>query len=157
MAAHTDNSVVIKAPLVTVWEMTNDLASWPELFTEYAAVDVIEQRDGVVRFRLTTRPDGQGRTWTWISEREIDEGGRAVRSRRVETGVFKYMNLYWEYEEIPAGVRMRWVQDFEMRPGAHADDSEMARHLNQTTREQQEHIRTVIEKAAVSTTAGWPT
>ena len=57
-----------------------------------------------------------------------------------ETGAFRYMNPFWEYTELPdGGVRMRWVQDFEMRPGGHADDEGMTAHLNRTTREQQGH------------------
>ncbi|WP_279578998.1 SRPBCC family protein [Fodinicola feengrottensis] len=35
-AGHTESSVVIDAPIDVVWEMTNDVTSWPNLFTEYA-------------------------------------------------------------------------------------------------------------------------
>ena len=145
MAGHTDNSVVIDAPLDLVWSMTNDLANWPELFTEYAAVEILDERDGAFTFRLTTHPDPQGRTWSWVSRRIPDPATRTVRAHRVETGVFKYMNLFWEYEPTPAGVRLRWVQDFELKAGAHTDDASMTEHLNRSSRVQQEHIKKRVE------------
>ena len=38
MAGHTENEITIAAPLDLVWDMTNDLESWPQLFSEYASV-----------------------------------------------------------------------------------------------------------------------
>src|SRR5262245_12699517 len=65
-AGHTDNHVVIAAPLQRVWEMTNDVASWPWLYSEYAAAEILDKAENYVRFRLTTRPDENGNTWSWI-------------------------------------------------------------------------------------------
>jgi aromatase len=146
VAGHTDNSIDINAPLELVWELTNDLSLWPELFTEYASAEVLGHDGDAVRFRLTMHPDQQGRVWSWVSERELDPVGRTVRARRIETGIFKYMSLFWEYRETPDGVRLRWVQDFELRPGMHTDDRGMTAHLNTTTRAQQAHIKEWIER-----------
>ena len=33
MAAHTDNEVMINAPLDEVWERMNDVENWPNLFS----------------------------------------------------------------------------------------------------------------------------
>ena len=41
MSGHTQNEIVIAAPLELVWDMTNDLENWPQLFSEYAAVEVL--------------------------------------------------------------------------------------------------------------------
>jgi aromatase len=135
MAGHTKNEIVIRAPLELVWNMTNDVASWPSLFSEYAAAEILDRRENTVTFRLTMHPDEQGRVWSWVSERTMDPSTWTVRSHRVETGPFRYMNIYWTYE--PArngdGVRMSWVQDFEMKPGGPADDAGMTEHLNRNT------------------------
>ena len=66
MAAHTDNSVTIDAPIEFVWERMMDIESWPSLFSEYANAEVIEQEGDTVRFRLTTHPDPEydGQVWT---------------------------------------------------------------------------------------------
>ena len=42
MAAHTDNSVEINAPLEFVWERMMDIERWPNLFSEYANAEVVE-------------------------------------------------------------------------------------------------------------------
>jgi aromatase len=148
MAGHTDNSVLIKAPFDLVWELTNDLEAWLRLFNEYAAVDVLDRDGDTVRFRLTMHPDNQGRVWSWVSERVMDREARNVRARRIEVGVFKYMYLFWEYEDTGDGVRMRWVQDFEMKPRGFADDATMTEHLDKSTQANQEHIKQIVEKAA---------
>ncbi|GAA3081913.1 hypothetical protein GCM10020000_79800 [Streptomyces olivoverticillatus] len=43
MANSTDTSVYIAAPLDVVWQLTNDVRTWPDLFTEYASVEVLHE------------------------------------------------------------------------------------------------------------------
>ncbi len=76
MAAHTDNEIVIDAPRDFVWERMMDIESWPNLFSEYAKAEVIEEDGDTVRFRLTTHPDPEydGQVWSWVSERVADPG-----------------------------------------------------------------------------------
>lgn len=148
MAGHTDNSVLIEAPMDLVWRMTNDVGDWPNLFSEYARAEVLERRGDTVRFRLTMHPDDEGRVWSWVSERTPDPATRTVRAARVETGPFKYMSLFWEYTSEEGGVRMRWVQDFEMKPGAPATDEQMTAHLNRNTAVQMALIKSKVEAAA---------
>lgn len=148
MSACTDNAVVIDAPMEVVWRMTNDVASWPGLFTEYAEAEVLEHTDEKIKFRLTTHPDDQGRTWSWVSERFPDPDARTVRAHRVETGPFEYMNLRWDYREVSGGVEMRWRQDFRMKPEAPFDDTQMTQRLNRNTRVQMDVIRERVEAAA---------
>lgn len=148
MAGHTDNSIVIAAPLELVWERTNDIAGWPELFSEYASAEVLERSGQNVRFRLTMHPDENGVMWSWVSERTADPATMTTTSRRVETGPFKYMFLFWEYTAVEGGVRLRFVQDFEMKPGAPVDDATMRDRLNHNTPIQQERIKNLLEAEA---------
>jgi aromatase len=148
VSGHTDNAIVIDAPMQVLWEMTNDVESWPRLFSEYSAADVLERRGETVRFRLALHPDETGKVWDWVSERTPDEATRTVRSHRVETGVFKYMSLFWEYTQTDDGVRMRWVQDFEMKPAAPLDDAGMTERLNRNTAVQMKLIKEKVEAAA---------
>lgn len=149
MAGHTDNSIVIDAPLDLVWERTNDVASWPELFSEYASAEILSaDEDGTVEFRLTMHPDEDGNVWSWVSRRTPDPATRTVRAHRVETGPFEYMNIYWEYTQQEDGVRMRWVQDFRMKPQAPVDDAAMTAHLNRNTAVQMDLIKRKVEAAA---------
>lgn len=145
---HTDNSIVIGADLDFVWEMTNDLANWPRLFTEYASVEILDHTENTFRFRLTMRPDENGKVWSWVSERTLDPGRRQVSARRVEPGPFEFMNIEWTYRTVPEGTLMRWVQDFEMRPQAPIDTAGMTVRINANTAIQQQVIADRVEAAS---------
>ncbi|MGK5445792.1 SRPBCC family protein [Micromonospora sp. URMC 105] len=144
---HTENSIVIAAPLPLVWEMTNDVARWTDLFTEYAAVEILHRDGDTVRFRLTMHPDENGIAWSWVSERTADPAAREVRAHRVETGPFEYMRIHWRYTEEPGGVRMTWVQDFAMKPTAPVDNAGMTARINANSRVQLDVIKERVERA----------
>jgi aromatase len=148
MSSHTDNEIVINAPFDLVWDMTNDLENWPNLFSEYASVEILDRDGDRTTFRLTMHPDEEGRVWSWVSERTPDRATRTVRARRVETGPFQYMNIRWEYDDVPGGTRVRWIQDFAMKPDAPVDDAGMAEMINRNSRTQMALIRDRIEQAA---------
>lgn len=153
MAGHTDNEIVVDAPMELVWEMTNDIESWTWLFSEYSEATVLERRDQTILFRLSLHPDENGKVWSWVSARTPDAATRTVRSQRVETGPFKYMWIFWEYVQTERGVRMRWVQDFEMKPQAPIGDEAMRERLDRNTPVQMRLIKDKIEAAARDHTA----
>lgn len=148
MAAHTENEIVIDAPMDLVWDMTNDLENWPQLFSEYASVEVLERQGRKTTFRLTMHPDENGTVWSWVSEREPVPETRTVTARRVETGPFEFMEIFWSYQAVPEGTRMHWVQDFAMKPDAPVDDAGMTARINANSAVQLELIRDKIEKRA---------
>lgn len=148
MAGHTDRSIVIDAPMDLVWEMTNDVASWPELFSEYAKAEILHREGDTVRFRLTMHPDENGNAWSWVSERTTNPRTRTVQAHRVETGWFEYMHIMWEYREVPGGVEMRWIQDFRMKPDSPVSLEEMTRRIETNTPIQMKLIKEKVELAA---------
>ncbi|GAA3751267.1 hypothetical protein GCM10022225_39580 [Plantactinospora mayteni] len=153
---HTENSVLIAAPSQLVWDLTNDVAGWTGLFTEYQSVEIIERRGDTVRFRLTMYPDENGVTWSWVSERTPDPARREVHAHRVETGPFEYMRIHWRYAEAPGGTRMTWTQDFEMRPTAPVSTAQMTDRINANSRIQLDIIRDKIERIAAELEASAP-
>ncbi|MFA1549855.1 SRPBCC family protein [Actinomadura chokoriensis] len=156
MTGHTDNEIVIDAPMDLVWEMTNDVANWPSLFSEYAAAEVLERSGDTLRFRLTMHPDENGDVWSWVSERTPDPVTRTVTAHRVETGPFEHMDIRWEYTEVSGGVRMRWVQDFAMKPTAPVDTAGMTERIDRNTPIQMRRIKAIVEEAAVAARRGTP-
>ncbi|MET9735719.1 SRPBCC family protein [Streptomyces sp. NPDC006458] len=148
MAAHTENEITIAAPVDLVWDMTNDLDNWPQLFSEYASVEIVSREGNRTTFRLTMHPDENGTVWSWVSQRETDRDALTVKAHRVETGPFAYMNIRWQYEKTPEGTRMVWTQDFEMKPDAPVDDAWMTDNINRNSKVQLALIRDRIEKAA---------
>ncbi|MFY1576005.1 SRPBCC family protein [Verrucosispora sp. WMMD703] len=145
---HTENSVVIAAPLELVWSVTNDVAGWPDLFTEYARAEILDRNGDTVRFRLTMHPDENGVAWSWVSERTADPATRQVHARRVETGPFEYMRIRWTYTEEPDGVRMTWMQDFAMKPTAPVDNAGMTERINTNSAVQLAVIKERVERLA---------
>ncbi|ROT28309.1 cyclase [Micromonospora sp. HM5-17] len=153
---HTENSVVIAAPLDLVWDLTNDVAGWPGLFTEYQSVQILEERGDTIRFRLTMYPDDNGVVWSWVSERTADPVRREVHAHRVETGPFEYMRIHWRYAEVPGGTRMTWIQDFEMKPTAPVNTAQMTDRINANSRIQLDVIRDRVERIAAELAATAP-
>jgi aromatase len=150
MAGHTDNEIVIGAPLAFVWEVTNDVEGWPDLFSEYAAAEILERDGDSITFRLTMHPDENGQVWSWVSKRTPDSARHVVRAYRVETGPFEYMNIEWTYTPVESGTCMRWVQDFQMKPTAPVDDEQMTANLNRNTKVQMQIIKEKVEQRAAA-------
>lgn len=148
MAGRTDNSVVIGAPMGLVWDMTNDVSRWAGLFAEYAESEVLAVEGDTVRFRLTTQPGADGKQHSWVSERTPDPESRTVTARRLDNDLFEYMNIRWEYTADSNGVRMRWIQEFTMKPSAPVDDSGAEDHLNRQTVKEMARIKKLVEEAA---------
>jgi aromatase len=146
MSGHTDNEIEIEAPADVVWEEANRLEQWPELFAEeYASVVVVDRAPDRVTFRITTKPMEDGRSYSWVSERALDPERRLVVARRVETGPFLYMHIVHSYTECEQGTRVRWVQDFEMRPGAPFTDEQMTARINHGSEQNLKRHKQVIE------------
>jgi aromatase len=143
---HVDNSVLIDADFDRVWEMTNDVERWPELFTEYAKAEILARDGDTVRFRLTMHPDENGIAWSWVSERTLDRSARRVVARRIEPGPFEFMDIEWTYTPEGTGTRMRWVQDFRMRADAPIDTAAMTHRINTNTVVQMDIIRRKVER-----------
>ena len=146
----TDNTTEINAPLDVVWERMNDVEDWPNLFTEYASAEILERDGDSVKFRLTTHPDPEydGQVWSWVSERTVDPATHTVKAQRIETGPFEYMNIEWYFEPTDDGTKMRWVQEFSMKPTAPATDDEAEVYINKNTKEQMAQIKEKFEAGA---------
>ena len=153
MAAHTDNEVIIEAPRDFVWQRMMDIESWPNLFSEYAKAEVIEEEgENKVKFRLTTHPDPEydGKVWSWVSQRTMYPDEHRAHSERIdmENVPFQHMYIDWYFEPADEGTKMRWVQDFSMKPEAPADDETAERYMNKNTKEQMGVIKERLEEAA---------
>src|SRR5882672_1104045 len=105
---HTRNSIVINASYNQVYNTSNQIERWTELFgDEYVKADVLEHKGNEITFRLHDK-DGKN----WVSKRWLDKEHRfAVASRHEPMFPFKYMKIVRFYIETPEGVEMIWIQD----------------------------------------------
>jgi aromatase len=148
LAGHNEAAVVIHAPMELVWRMTNDVESWPQLFNEYSKVEVLHREGDTIRFRLTMHPNKDGKVMSWVSERTADPVARVARAHRIETELFEYVRLRWEYREVPEGVELRWVQDFRLKPDSPVSLAQVTSRVVSNTPVQMNLIKEGVERAA---------
>ncbi|MFL3866646.1 polyketide cyclase [Streptomyces griseobrunneus] len=127
------------------------MESWPQIFSDYDSVEVLERSSDVVRYRMTTRPEGKDGYFTWVVEQEGNRDALAARSRRVEPAHFEFFETRWEFEELPQGVNVRRIHDFAMKPTASDDDHAMTQKIDQDEKVELEELRTWAERQAAST------
>lgn len=142
------NAVLIHASVEDVFRLTNNVRAWPDLFTEYASSEVLEETEDSVTFQLTTHPDESGTQWSWVSTRWTNADRRSTYSKRnPASGPFKEMELRWWYDSVDeTSTVMTWEQEFTMKPEAPFSEQAATEHLNRQTRIQQKVIKERIEQ-----------
>jgi aromatase len=138
-------SIVIAGDPDQIFAITNDIARWPELFKEYRGAKVLFfQRDGDfarIEFELTNE-EGE----TWQSWRLLDFKKReAIAQRGTPKYPFHYMHLTWMYEPVEEGVRMTWIQDFEMDPAAPVTNEQVLVRMTKHMQDNQQHFKQILE------------
>ena len=110
---HTRNSIVINAPYDLVFDISNKIERWTELFgKEYVKAEVLEHKGNEITFRLT---DDENKSW--VSKRWLYKDLKFAYACRWEPMFpFKYMKIVWFYNEILESTEMIWIQDFQMDP-----------------------------------------
>ena len=101
---HTENSIVIRAPLEKVFRTTADLLLWPSILPHYRWVRVLESgADGVI-VKMAAR-----RAWLpiqWTSRFRVDTAARELHFHHLKAFT-RGMNVKWTYTPEPGGVLVR--------------------------------------------------
>jgi len=140
--AHTKNTIFINAPYDMVFDITNDIERWPELFDEYTEGKILACEGNRITFQLTNK---EGKSWR--SSRLLDKPGHKCTAKREEPMFpFKHMDLFWTYVEKDGGVEMTWEQDFEMDEKAAVDNDTAVMRINEHSRKNMAGIKEIIEK-----------
>ena len=143
---HTVNSVVINAPYELVFDISNTIERWTDLFgKEYAKADVLERKGNEITFRLTDE-DGK----SWVSKRWLYKDLKFAYAQRWDPLFpFKYMKIVWFYTETPEGIKMTWIQDFEMDPGfTKFSEQQIEGFVNKHSQDNMKIFKKVIEEEA---------
>ena len=142
---HTVNSILIKAPYDLVFDISNDIERWTELFGgEYKEAKILKREGNKIIFQLT---DNKGNSWQ--SFRLLFKDYYFTYAQRVEPLFpFKYMKIIWLYTPMPEGILMTWIQDFSMEEGAKFNDKQIEEFINKHSRENLKIFKEVIEKEA---------
>lgn len=143
---HTRNDIMINAPFDLVYDISNHIERWTELFgDEYVKAEVLDRTGNEITFRLT---DNDGKSW--VSKRWLyKDQNLAYASRYEPMFPFKYMKIVWLYNETEEGTQMIWIQDFEMDQGfTKFTDEQIIGFINEHSRHNMKIFKEVIEKEA---------
>ena len=145
---HTVNSIIINAPFELIFDISNKIERWTELFgDEYVKAEVLERKGNEITFRLT---DDENKSW--VSKRWLFKELKFAYAQRWEPMFpFKYMKIVWLYTEGPDGVLMTWVQDFEMDPKFTKFSAEQIEgFINEHSQHNLKIFKKVIEQEALA-------
>ena len=156
---HTCNSIVINAPYDLVFDISNDIPRWTELFgSEYKKAEIIKKEANKITFRLTDDEDK-----SWVSWRLLFKDKFFTYSERQEPKFpFKYMKILWLYTPKSEGmalatgsqttdlcpVELTWIQHFEMDEKAKFNDEQVEGFINKHSKDNLLIFKRVIEEAA---------
>ena len=74
------------------------------------SADVLERKGNEITFRLTDEDKK-----SWVSKRWLFKDLKFAYAQRWDPLFpFNYMKIVWYYTETPEGIKMTWIQDFEM-------------------------------------------
>lgn len=149
MKGYTENRVVVFRDYDHVFDLTNDIEQWPNLFTEYKDAKVLSREGDEITFQLTTFADGQKPSRTWVSKRRLDKDNKLAIAHRIDPLFpFSYMNIRWEYEILPSdtGVIMTWIQEFDVADDCKFTLAEMESFLNRNTHKQMQAVKSAVER-----------
>jgi aromatase len=142
---HTCNSIVINAPYDLVFDISNDIPRWTELFgSEYKQAEIIKREANKITFRLT---DDENKSW--VSWRLLYKDNFFTYSERYEPKFpFNYMKIIWLYTPKSTGVELTWIQHFQMDAQAKFNDQQVEGFINKHSQENLLIFKRVIEAAA---------
>jgi len=142
---HTCNSVVINAPYDLVFEISNDIPRWTELFgSEYKKAEILKKEANKITFRLTDDEDK-----SWVSWRLLFKDNFFTYSERFEPKFpFEFMKIVWLYTPKPEGIELTWIQHFKMDAKAKFNDEQVEGFINKHSKDNLLIFKSVIEKAA---------
>lgn len=142
---HTCNSIVINAPYEKVFDISNDIPRWTELFGgEYTKAEVLKKEGNKITFRLT---DDEGKSWQ--SFRLLSKDNYfAYAERENPKFPFKFMKIIWLYTQKAGGIEMTWIQHFQMDEKAAFNDTQVEGFINKHSLDNLKLFKEIIEKEA---------
>jgi uncharacterized membrane protein len=109
---HTENSIVIRAPLEKVFQTTANLLLWPRILPHYRWIRVLDSTNEGLLVRMAARwgwPRLRGRGWIpiqWTSRFQVDRAARELHFHHLKAFT-RGMKVTWTYTPTPDGVQVR--------------------------------------------------
>lgn len=112
MNVHTENEIVIRAPLEKVFQTTANLLLWPRVLPHYRWVRILKTGEDGLIVKMAAR-----RGWLpiqWTSRFTVDGRARELHFHHLRAFT-RGMNVTWTYTPAPDGVRVQICHELERR------------------------------------------
>ncbi len=106
---HTENSIVIHAPIAEVFKLGACIEDWPRLLPHYRWVTVLRNEGDARLVNMAASRDGI--PVSWVSLQRADAEQKRIYYRHVR-GITRGMTVEWSIEQRADGVQVRIVHDF---------------------------------------------
>jgi ribosome-associated toxin RatA of RatAB toxin-antitoxin module len=109
---HKANSIVMRAPKMSIFETAANLELWPKILPHYRYIRYLERSaDRNLVVMAATR---SGIPVTWTSEQIIDREKLEVRFHHLKAWT-KGMRVVWTFQETSGGVLVEILHDMNFR------------------------------------------
>jgi ribosome-associated toxin RatA of RatAB toxin-antitoxin module len=109
---HTETSLFIKSPMAEAYTVASDLKEWPKFLSHYCENRFLSSMPwgGIVKMHCKRT----GLDLKWISVFIIDAENQQLRFEHLSY-LTRGMNVVWQFEDAPGGVRITISHDLESR------------------------------------------
>jgi ribosome-associated toxin RatA of RatAB toxin-antitoxin module len=109
---HKTNSIVMRAPRMSIFETAADLELWPKILPHYRYIRFLERTPN--RNVVVMAAKRSGIPLSWTSEQIIDREKTEVHFHHLKAFT-KGMHVVWTFEETADGVLVRIRHDLDFR------------------------------------------
>jgi ribosome-associated toxin RatA of RatAB toxin-antitoxin module len=109
---HKTNSIIMRAPRLTIFETAANLELWPKILPHYRYIHYLERTDERNLVVMAARRGPLPISWT--SEQIIDRDKLEVRFHHLKAFT-KGMDVVWTFEQTPEGVRVEIMHELRFR------------------------------------------
>ena len=109
---HKTNSIVMRAPKMSIFETAADLELWPKILPHYRYIRFLERSPK--RNVVVMAAKRSGIPIAWTSEQIIDREKTEVHFHHLKAFT-KGMHVVWTFEEKPDGVLVKIKHDLDFR------------------------------------------
>src|SRR6266571_4148554 len=109
---HKTNSIIMKAPRMSIFETAANLELWPEILPHYRYIRYLERSPNRNIVLMAAMRSGIPISWT--SEQIIDRDRLEIRFHHLKAFT-KGMHVVWTFRDAPGGVLVEIKHDLAFR------------------------------------------
>ncbi len=109
---HKTNSIIMRAPRMSIFETAANLELWPEILPHYRYIRYLERSPN--RNVVVMAATRSGIPISWTSEQVIDREKVEVRFHHL-SAFTKGMRVVWTFQETAPGVLVEIAHDLQFR------------------------------------------